>query len=138
MLADVLMGAGSSPEAARDMMRELTNMAGGVVVRTAADEGVRVTSGLPVDDDVCAVHDGMVRRWTAEIAGLGPAPRDHGRDRIEHRTLVLAVAQLHEGMVASSDVVDASGLVLVARGTRSRRRRRNASSRCWGRCTRWP
>jgi DNA-binding response OmpR family regulator len=119
-LGESCLGDRDAPEEAlRDVLRELVNTAGGAFVRAAAQEGVSLTCGLPVDlsakhfggdnstarqQFVLALKDGSLR-VTFEVELLAKALR-----RVN-------VRQLLEGMVLARDLHTEGGALLVPGGT---------------------
>ncbi len=122
-LGELCLGDANAPEdALRDVLREFANTAGGAFMRAAAQEGVSLTCGLPVD---------LPREALAAAAAQPSAhtqfvisPRD-GSVRITFELEVLAkalrrvnVQQLTEGMVLARDLHTEAGALLVPAGTR--------------------
>ena len=117
-LAANLLGDSSAPKSALDdMLRELANSAGGAVKRAAADEGVTVTTGLPVSEAKGLSRNELTLCWSAEIEGyegkLGIIGEVH-----KQTTLNLPASKLQEGMVLTRDLRNESGALVMPAGTR--------------------
>lgn len=120
-LAALCLGeADASEEMVRDVLREFANTSGGAFVRAAAQEGVALTHGLPVDlkaDAFTAPRSGARQQFVL-------ATRD-GSLQINFELEILSkalrrvhVGQLTEGMVLARDLHTESGAMLVPAGTR--------------------
>jgi len=120
-LGDLCLGdPAADQDAVRDVLREMANTAGGAFMRAAAQEGVSLTCGLPVD-------------LSAESFGAAKSPARQefivcttdGTLHITFDLEILAkalrrvnVAQLEEGMVLARDLHTETGALLVPAGTR--------------------
>jgi DNA-binding response OmpR family regulator len=119
-LGELCLGDRDAPEAAlRDVLRELVNTAGGAFVRAAAQEGVSLTCGLPVD--LSAKHFGVGSSNALQQFVLG---LKDGSLRVTFEVELLAkalrrvnVGQLLEGMVLARDLHTEGGALLVPGGT---------------------
>jgi hypothetical protein len=117
-LADTLLGdAEAPPEVLEDMLRELVNTAGGTVKRAAAEDGIVVTTGLPVSEQATPKRNEQTRCWTLRVAGSTMQVGIIG-EILRHPTERRPARHLRDGMVVSRDVHDASGAVVLASGTR--------------------
>ncbi len=117
-LSMLLLGdAHPSPEALADMLREVANTAGGAVKRAAGEEGITVTTGLPVSASSGPKRNEMTRCWTAKIAGsnakIGIIGELHKRTNQR-----VPINGLQEGMVLSHDLRNDAGALLMPAGTR--------------------
>ena len=120
-LGEACLGdATASEEAMRDLLRELANTASGAFVRAAAEEGISLTCGLPVD--LAAGALGASPQGSRQQFVI--APRDNGL-RVVFEVGILAkalrrlcVTQLKEGMVLARDLHAETGVMLVPAGTR--------------------
>jgi DNA-binding response OmpR family regulator len=121
MLGQLCLGDAAAPEdALRDVVREFANTAGGAFMRAAAQEGVSLTCGLPVDLGIGAFTANKPTAHQQFVVG----PRD-GSLRVTFEVEILAkalrrvnVSQLTEGMVLARDLHTESGALLVPGGTR--------------------
>jgi CheY-like chemotaxis protein len=120
-LGELCLGDPAAPEdTLRDILRELANTSGGGFVRTAGEEGVALTCGLPVD--VVAEPDAK-RRVTAKRRFVVAVEDGSLQIAFEIEVLPRAtrrvnVAQLSEGMVLARDLHNGAGALLVPAGTR--------------------
>ena len=121
-LVETLLGLPAPPvEVVQDLLRELANTAGGAFKRSASAEALEITTGLPSDvDPLQFSREGCAekRHFVLESAG------QHGvsvfievelRSRGSHQ---VRLGELEEGMVLSTDLLNASGMLLVRGGTR--------------------
>ncbi len=105
---------GTDEEATQDALRELANTTGGCFKRAALAEGITLTTGLPVDDP-CPSVSGRARRFSLNVGSKRIVVVAELRDRCHVR---IQAADLLEGMVTLHDVYAASGILLVAGGSR--------------------
>jgi CheY-like chemotaxis protein len=108
----------ASKEAIEDVLRELANMAGGAFKRSAQQENLTVTTGLPYTLSTIdlTAERGSSRCWSAALPGgwmlgLTAEIRALGRHRV-------AAGDLKEGMVLAADVTNAVGALFARSGTR--------------------
>jgi DNA-binding response OmpR family regulator len=117
-LAGALLGDPNAPrEALDDIVREISNIAGGAVKRLAMTEDVTLTTGLPVSGLVSAKEDETTRCWVARLAepklciGIVGEVRRRENQRV-------AASLLKEGMVVAADLFSDTGALVVRAGTR--------------------
>jgi CheY-like chemotaxis protein len=117
-MAGLLLGDANAPRAALDdIVREMTNTAGGAVKRAAMSEDVTLTTGLPADDCAVPQQGETSRCWVASLAepkvriGIVGEVRRRENQRV-------AAAALREGMVVAADLFSDSGALVVRAGTR--------------------
>jgi DNA-binding response OmpR family regulator len=121
-LAEICLGDPAATEdMMRDLMRELTNTAGGAFMRAAAHEKVILTCGLPSDLNAEAFA-GEAKAAARQQFVIETAD---GAIHITFELEVLAkalqrvnVKQLTEGMVVARDLHTQAGALLVPAGTR--------------------
>jgi DNA-binding response OmpR family regulator len=120
-LAQRLLGDEHAPaEAIGDMMRELTNTAGGAFKQAALQEQIALTTGLPTDVDEATVPSSsfFARQDLRATSADGAIDLDLV---IELRAKDLSrvhVASLAEGMVLATDLLSDQGVLLIPNGTR--------------------
>lgn len=109
--------------AARDILREVANTAGGAFRRALDGEGLEYTLGLPQDVGVSQVQGAGAndvlgyKQWRVRLHG--GAITFHFCASLRGRSISRChVDQLREGMVLASDVLNVKGVVLLAKGTR--------------------
>jgi CheY-like chemotaxis protein len=111
-----LLGDASAPnEAVNDALRELANTAGGALKRSATDESVTLTTGLPLNETFTLPE--TCSAWTLEIEGTSAVIAVVGQIRSKANQRV-AVEKLCEGMVIAHDVRTEAGILLVPGGSR--------------------
>jgi hypothetical protein len=114
-LQQTLLGGDARAEALQDALREMANTAAGAVKRAALDDGVAFTIGLPTNDHtIPAAKSRRQRRWACRGDGLVitcVATAD------SNQPAQVMATELKEGMVLARDVVNATGMLLVAAGT---------------------
>jgi DNA-binding response OmpR family regulator len=107
-------------EVIQDLLREFANTAGGAFKRSAEQEQIDITTGLPTD-----IEPGLFS--SAECVDRRhfrlSTPDDHIQIfvEVELRSKGLnkiKISELQEGMVLSKDLLNASGMLLVRSGTR--------------------
>jgi len=117
-LAEALLGDAEAPsDMLEDMLREMVNTAGGTVKRAAADDGIVVTTGLPVNEQRTPKRNEQTRCWTLRVVGSKMQLGVIG-EILRHPTERRPARHRRDCMVVSRDVHDASGAAVVASGTR--------------------
>jgi len=106
----------ASTEATDDVLRELSNTAGGALKRAALSENVTLTTGIPSTDKAIRPPDKHAC-WTLTLEGGGPCLAVVGEIRTRENQRVAASA-LAEGMVLAFDVRNEGGMLLVPAGAR--------------------
>jgi len=101
-------------------LTKVANLSGGVFKRLAQNDGVVLTTGLPVDIEPStfgAAHPLAVRKWHAMIddAASFIAFQVEARSRANE---LVAIAALREGMVLVRDLLGPTGALLLPSGTR--------------------
>jgi CheY-like chemotaxis protein len=116
-LGELLVGdAGATDEILDDLVREMTNIAGGALKLAALAEGPILSTGIPVDGRTAPARDRGAKCWTipldvgVTLAIIGEVKR-RGNRRIQARRLI-------EGMVVVNDVRNDGGVLLLPSGTR--------------------
>lgn len=133
LVCEHLLGAADAePEAARDMLREIANLSGGIWKRLAAGEGHAYSVGIPRDASWVDGERGVLaeRQWTVCASGktllhLRLELRQRCNERVPIETIT-------EGMVLAQDVFNLSGGVLLRGGTRLTRSLLTQLSRALG------
>lgn len=121
-VAELVLGApgGAADEAVRDMVREFANTAAGAFKRTAGQEGVTLTCGLPVDikpGRLAALNSTARRKFF--VSAKDQAMRIGFDIEVAAKSLArVTVAALKEGMVLARDLKNDAGGLLVPAGTR--------------------
>ncbi|MEO7112155.1 MAG: response regulator transcription factor [Polyangiaceae bacterium] len=119
--ASILMGDGFPEEALRDIVREIANISGGMFKRLAQNDGVVLTTGLPVDVDPRAFgakNPQAVRKWQAVFDGETPTTIAFQIEIRSRANDLVVVSALREGMVLARDLLGPSGALLLPAGTR--------------------
>jgi CheY-like chemotaxis protein len=120
-LGEACLGDAAASEAAiQDVLRELANTAGGAFMRAAAEEGVALTCGLPVDLTTGSfATDRSPARQCFTVVTRDQSLRVAFEIAILSRALRrVCVTQLREGMVLARDLHTENGALLVPAGTR--------------------
>lgn len=112
-LSDVLLGGDSTVEAISDALREMANTAGGAIRRAALDDGMCFAMGLPTNDNVFGSEK---RRRGFAITDANGLYLECVVTVSANRSKRIDVADLCEGMVIATDILDESGNILVASG----------------------
>jgi hypothetical protein len=120
-LAEAMLGSAEvEPEAVKDMMRELANVAGGAFKRMAVTEGRTLTTGLPSETSARAFRQTSAvarKQWVGTVEGSPIAIRFELELRARGSKRV-NVASLREGMVIAADLRNPLGALLIPCGTR--------------------
>jgi CheY-like chemotaxis protein len=120
-LCELCLGDPGAPvEALRDVLREFANTAGGAFLRTASQEGVSLTSGLPVDltaDSFSVSEQGASQRFVVATR-TGSVHVSFALEVLSRALRRVNVTQLTEGMVVARDLHTEAGAILVPAGTR--------------------
>jgi len=113
-LTGLLLGDGHADQnATDDVLRELTNMAGGGLKRTLAKQ-LTLTTGLPKSGPAAAPRTGRFSSWLLSKDVLLALIVEVRR----RENLRVPASKLSEGMVLVADLRNESGALLAAAGTR--------------------
>jgi CheY-like chemotaxis protein len=121
-IGKIIFGGEEMPaDAMDDVVREFANTAGGSFKRIALEDGIRLTTGIPLTlplvDCNAKVTSGLAREFLLAMPGSGV--RIGARLVVVPRPLDRVTAnKLREGMVLARDVRTEAGALLVASGTR--------------------
>jgi CheY-like chemotaxis protein len=111
-----LLGDANAPDASvDDVLREFANTAGGALKRTALEEQVTLTTGIPVNERLTHSADKQV--WSLTLGSNGPCIAVVGEIRKKENIRVPA-SELREGMVLVHDLRNEGGVLLVPSGSR--------------------
>lgn len=120
-LTETLFGAKTTdPEAIRDMLGEIVNVAAGAFKRVAAAESRDFTTGIPKEAQAHEIrHAGATarRQWIVAAEGTSIALRFEVELRVREKKR-LPVAALREGMIIATDLANDAGALLIRQGTR--------------------
>ncbi len=114
-LCNTLLG-NANPDAGmiEDVLRELSNTAGGSVKRAALVEGITLTAGLPKNDAPAPIEIDARTTWhLSEDFFLALVVEVRKKENLH-----IPASKLTEGMVLVDDVRNRSGALLAAAGTR--------------------
>jgi two-component system phosphate regulon response regulator PhoB len=109
-------------ETLREIVLEMSNVLGGAFKRKAVDEGVVFATGLPREVPIADVRGSLdecedARHWCVSTEGDEVVVEVwSGARRRENR--MVRVADLVEGMVLASDVLNPAGVLLLPAGAR--------------------
>jgi DNA-binding response OmpR family regulator len=114
-LGGALLG-NKNPDASAvsDLLRELSNTAGGSVKRAALIEGIKLTASIPNDDVPSLVENEMRSTWLLSQNFFFAVVVEIRKKE----NLLIPASKLAEGMVLIDDVRNHSGALLAAAGTR--------------------
>jgi CheY-like chemotaxis protein len=111
----LLSDASANDAAIDDVLREFANTAGGALKRSAMDESITFTTGIPFSDQLAMSAKRTC--WTLELDGSSASIAVLG-EIITKANQRVAAANLCEGMVIAYDVRNDAGVLLVPAGSR--------------------
>jgi CheY-like chemotaxis protein len=115
-IRSTLLGDPKAPDAAvDDVLREFANTAGGALKRTALEEKVTLTTGIPMNERFTYSPEKSV--WSLCLGQNGPCIAVVGDIRRKENIRVPA-SELREGMVLVHDLRNEGGVLLVPSGSR--------------------